>query len=93
MLLGHKNDLENNSWKVLPHLKDWSLNKNKDLYTLYSNICPHQGSYFKGTQGQNTRLYPYHGWSFTSNGEPVGSGSTSHWCKNEENLENKEVFE
>jgi len=93
MLLGHKNDLENNSWKVLPHLKDWSLNKNKDLYTLYSNICPHQGSYFKGTQGQNTRLCPYHGWSFTSKGEPVGSGSTSHWCKNEENLENKEVFE
>ena len=69
MLLGHKNDLENNSWKVLPHLKDWSLNNVDGKYKLYSNICPHQGSYFKGTEGKNTRLCPYHGWSFKNNGE------------------------
>jgi len=93
MLLAHKNDLKNDEWKVLPHLKDWSLNNVNGEYRLYSNICPHQGSYFKGTEGKNTRLCPYHGWSFKTSGEPIGSGSTDHWCKNEETLESKEVFE
>jgi len=92
MLLGHVNDFENDSWKVLPHLKDWYLTRTNDKFKLISNICPHQGSYLKGTKGKNTRLCPYHGWSFNADGSPISSGTTEHWCKNNEHLESKDVY-
>jgi hypothetical protein len=37
-------------------------------------------------------LCPYHGWSFDNKGQPVGSGTTEYWCKNENLLPNKKVF-
>lgn len=92
MFLGHINDLQDNEWKVLPHLKRWTLHRNKGKYSLLSNVCPHQGSLFKGTQGKNARLCPYHGWSFDNEGKPMGSGTTDYWCKNEHPLATKDVF-
>jgi hypothetical protein len=92
MFLGHTNDLKNGEWKVLPHLKQWALHRNDDKYSLISNVCPHQGSFLRGTEGKNNRLCPYHGWSFNNKGEPLGSGTTEYWCKNEHSLSTKEVF-
>jgi phenylpropionate dioxygenase-like ring-hydroxylating dioxygenase large terminal subunit len=93
MFLAHVNDLSNGHWKVYPHLKDWSLFHENGQYGLSSNICPHQGSYFNGTSGRKVKLCPYHGWSFSSSGEPIGSGTTAHKCENKEALATKEVFQ
>lgn len=92
MFLGHTNDLKNGEWKVLPHLKQWALHRNNDEYSLISNVCPHQGSFLRDIQGKNNRVCPYHGWSFNSKGEPMGSGTTEYWCRNELPLPTKEVF-
>jgi phenylpropionate dioxygenase-like ring-hydroxylating dioxygenase large terminal subunit len=92
MFLGHINDLKDGEWKVLPHLKRWALHRNDGKYSLVSNVCPHQGSFFRDTEGKNTRLCPYHGWSFDNHGNPIGSGTTEYWCKNEHPLESQPVF-
>jgi len=92
MFLGHINDLKDGEWKVLPHLKRWALHRNNGTYSLMSNVCPHQGSFFRDTEGKNTRLCPYHGWSFDNQGSPIGSGTTEYWCKNEHPLESRPVF-
>ena len=92
MFLGHVNDLQDNEWRVYPQLNEWALSKSDGKYFLISNICPHQGSFFKDTQGKNIRRCPYHGWSFRHTGEPIGSGTTEHICKNTENLKTKEVY-
>lgn len=91
MFLAHVNDLANGQWQVYPQLKDWALFNDNGSYRLSSNICPHQGSYFQGTQGRKVRLCPFHGWSFNCSGEPIGSGTTN--CKNEKRLELRPVYE
>lgn len=91
MFLAHVNDLADEQWQVYPHLKDWTLFNDKGKYQLSSNICPHQGSYFKGTQGSKIRLCPFHGWSFNCKGDPVGSGTTSR--KNDKSLDLRPVYE
>jgi hypothetical protein len=40
MFLGHINDLQDNEWKILPHLKQWALHRNDGKYSLVSNVCP-----------------------------------------------------
>lgn len=92
MFLGHTQDLQDGEWKVLPHLKQWALHRNDGKYSLLSNVCPHQGSFFRDSKGKNTRLCPYHGWSFDNKGDPIGSGTTEYWCKNQQSLPSRKVF-
>ncbi len=93
MFLGHKNDIHANEWIVYPYLKDWALSNVDGQFRLVSNVCPHQGSYFNGERGRNSRSCSYHGWSFKIDGTPIGSGTTAHVCQNTKNLEQRTVFE
>ena len=92
MFLGHVNDLKDTEWRVFPQLNNWALCNSNGKYFLSSNVCPHQGSILKDTSGKKARVCPYHGWSFKYTGEPLGSGTTEHQCKNLETLETKEVY-
>jgi len=92
MFLGHINDLNVNEWLVHDYIKDWSLSNLNGEYLLVSNICPHQGSYFLGEYGRNTRSCPYHGWSFKIDGTAIGSGTTRE-CKNTKSLTKRSVYE
>jgi phenylpropionate dioxygenase-like ring-hydroxylating dioxygenase large terminal subunit len=60
---------------------------------LVSNICPHQKSIISTSNGSGNRVCPYHNWTFDINGEPITSGRTVHYCKNETPLHTEPVFE
>ena len=70
-------------------------NKTKRLVTtsdgtkLLSNICPHQRS--KLDLVGSTLSCPYHAWTFTIDGKPMGSGNTE--CKNLTNLEQYPLYQ
>ena len=70
-------------------------NRTKRLVTtsdgikLLSNICPHQRS--KLNLVGSTLSCPYHAWTFTIEGKPVGSGNTE--CKNLINLEQYPLYQ
>ena len=57
--------------------------------TLISNICPHQRS--KLNQVGSTISCPYHAWSFTLDGKPIGSGNTE--CENNFKLEQYPLYQ
>ena len=81
MFLSHVSDLQPNSWRVYPQLKNWALTNTNNNLELVSNVCLHQGSRLKGNSGTGNRACPYHGWKYTIEGNPVNSGNT-HGCKN-----------
>ena len=70
-------------------------NKTKRLVTtsdgtkLLSNICPHQRS--KLNLIGSTLSCPYHAWTFTIDGKPIGSGNTE--CKNHVDLEQYPLYQ
>lgn len=93
MFLAHSSSLTLNSYQVLNQY-----NKQKVLVSLseprlVSNICPHQKSLISINNGVGNRVCPYHNWSFTLEGSPLGSGRTSYYCKNQKALDSLEVFE
>ena len=93
MFLCHKKDIQTNSWKVYPQLRDWAVVNNvvddQSNIELISNICQHQGSYLSGGRGEGERSCPYHGWRYRLTGEPVSSGNTL--CSNTKPLPKKSV--
>jgi phenylpropionate dioxygenase-like ring-hydroxylating dioxygenase large terminal subunit len=70
-------------------------NKTKRLVTtsagtkLLSNICPHQRS--KLNLVGSTLSCPYHAWTFTIEGKPIGNGNTE--CKNHVDLEQYPLYQ
>ena len=89
MFLGHITDIKNNQWRVYPQLKNWVLTNNEHKLSLVSNVCKHQGSRLRGDAGTGNRTCPYHGWSYTIDGSPAGSGNTK--CPNASALDTKEI--
>lgn len=91
MFLCHKKDINDNSWKVYPQLREWAVTNVNNQIELVSNVCQHQGSYLRGGMGTGDRICPYHGWKYSINGEPLGSGNTL--CSNSASLPTKSVNE
>lgn len=100
MFLGHKNELQNAQWKVLPQTNnDKTLIYNNQTYQIQDNICPHQGSRLKQGSGSSTNtICPYHAWSWSISGEPLGSGTVGHsrgseLCVNKYHLQTEPAYE
>jgi phenylpropionate dioxygenase-like ring-hydroxylating dioxygenase large terminal subunit len=92
MFLAHKTSVPTNSFVVLDQYKRQKVLINQDgNFRLISNVCPHQHSLISAEDGKGNRTCPYHGWSFTFDGKPLGSGLTA--CKNESNLASEDVYE
>ena len=90
MFLAHKSQISNNGYKPIEQLD------NRYVLTaqgLVSNVCPHQKSLISTVSGTGNRICPYHQWSFSLKGEPLGSGRTLHYCRNENFLETKQTYE
>lgn len=93
MFLCHKNSINDNQYKVLPQLDyRYVLVKSTD-YKLISNVCPHQSSLISVNDGYGQRTCPYHNWSFDIEGNPITSGRTAYYCKNENPLAEHAVYE
>lgn len=93
MFLSHKNSIKDNEYIVLEQFdKERILTKNGD-FKMVSNICPHQKSFISENVGAGDRSCPYHGWTFSSKGEPINSGATGNYCTNDKSLKNFPVFE
>jgi len=90
MFIAHTNDILSDSYNLLDFSRDRVL-VSSDGYYLLSNICPHQGSYISNSSGKGSRICPYHGWSFDIQGNPLGSGTTKRYCKNNEKLEKTDL--
>jgi phenylpropionate dioxygenase-like ring-hydroxylating dioxygenase large terminal subunit len=93
MFLAHKDEIEKNNYKPLEQFNKRKVLVCSDELQLVSNICPHQKSIISLVSGQGNRVCPYHNWSFDLKGNPLTSGRTSHYCKNEKNLETHSVFD
>ncbi len=88
MFLGHVNDFANNTYTPLEQLDNkWVLVRENDQFSIISNVCPHQKSLISKKAGTGIRVCPYHSWSFAINGDPVKSGRTEYYCKNEKALD------
>jgi phenylpropionate dioxygenase-like ring-hydroxylating dioxygenase large terminal subunit len=93
MFLAHKTDVKYNEYKVIEQIESKFVLSNNGSINLISNICPHQGSLISSSNGTGKRTCPYHSWTFDISGNPLTSGRTSHYCKNEKPLEKKPVYE
>jgi choline monooxygenase len=93
MFLSHSKDIEKDHFKTLKQTHNTKVLAYSDGYKLVSNICPHQHSFISTGSGQGNRVCPYHSWSFDINGQPLTSGRTGHYCKNQSPLETFPVFE
>jgi len=94
MFLGHINDFENNTYTPIEQLNNkWVLVKEDNQYSVVSNVCPHQKSLISKIAGSGIRVCPYHNWSFSIGGDPIKSGRTEYYCKNEQALEKMPVYE
>lgn len=94
MFLGHINDFANNTYTPIEQLNNkWVLVKENNQYSIVSNVCPHQKSRISKTAGSGIRVCPYHNWSFSISGDPIKSGRTEYYCKNEKALEKMPVYE
>ena len=82
MFIAHKNSIKENSYiPLLQYNNEKVLSKNDNI-KIVSNVCPHQGSIISTCAGKGTRQCPYHGWTFSVDGTPIGSGRTGSYCKN-----------
>jgi phenylpropionate dioxygenase-like ring-hydroxylating dioxygenase large terminal subunit len=99
MFLAYKNDIPNGTFHVLKQKEGTQvvINNNSSFY-IQHNICPHQGSKIRLTDGQGLQATcPYHGWTWNENGDPVSSGTVGHskgssFCKNTHKLKSKTVY-
>lgn len=90
MFLAHKSQIPSNGYKPIEQLD------NRYVLTeqgLVSNVCPHQKSLISITSGTGNRICPYHQWSFSINGNPLGSGRTHYYCRNETPLTTMPIYE
>jgi len=100
MFLAHKNDIETGHWQVLEQAENTQTLLNDDgVFKLQSNLCTHQGSRIRSGQGRGlASVCPYHGYSWSKDGAPVGSGTVGHAestikCKNKDPLQTQQVYE
>lgn len=93
MFLLHKGSLEKNHYKPLAQYNNKKVLVHSDEFKIVSNICPHQQSLISTDIGKGSRVCPYHSWSFDINGNPITSGRTEYYCKNENKLDTNPVYE
>lgn len=93
MFLSHKNSIPKNSYIVLPQYQNKKILVSGGEYSLVSNICPHQKSLISLKDGAGNRTCPYHSWSFDIKGNPITSGRTGHYCKNQTALDSNQCYE
>jgi hypothetical protein len=86
MFLAHTNQTDKLDLPQTNNTK--RLIKSSNGITLISNICPHQRSRLNLLG--STISCPYHAWSFTLDGKPIGSGNTE--CKNSFELEQFPIY-
>lgn len=92
MFLAHTNDIKPNWYKPISQLKNSKVIVNSDDYKLISNICPHQNSLISANAGNGSRVCPFHSWSFDIDGNPLTSGRTAYYCKNQNQLESFPLY-
>jgi len=93
MFLSHVSSLKPNSYQVLDQYNKRKVLVNSDGLSLVSNVCTHQQSLISLKHGTGNRVCPYHNWSFTIKGEPIGSGRTAYYCQNNTPLSTDSVYE
>jgi phenylpropionate dioxygenase-like ring-hydroxylating dioxygenase large terminal subunit len=91
MFIRHSTDLKDKEYIPIGQDRKEIIARVNDSYQLISNVCPHQKSLISTDKGKGSRTCPYHGWSFTINGDPIGNGKTS--CKNNYSLPAKLLYE
>jgi phenylpropionate dioxygenase-like ring-hydroxylating dioxygenase large terminal subunit len=94
MFLGHVNEL--GVYEYIPLIQynnKQVLVKDNGRYFTVSNVCPHQKSIISTVASSGNRVCPYHNWTFDIVGNPITSGRTSYYCKNDTSLETHEVYE
>lgn len=75
MFLAHRSDIPPNLIKPLIQFDNKKTLLNENGFKLLNNVCPHQGSLIL-TDTAGSISCGYHGWSWNTDGEPVGSGTT-----------------
>lgn len=94
MFLAHNSLLDNAEYHILnQYNKKKVLVNNNGVYSISSNICPHQKSIISIKDGAGMRTCPYHNWSFSADGSPISSGRTGHYCKNSIPLQSEAVYD
>ena len=93
MFLAHRNSIKDQSYVLLPQFQNKKVLVNDGEYKLVSNVCPHQKSLISTKDGTGNRVCPYHSWSFNISGNPIASGRTAHYCKNNTPLTSDSVYE
>lgn len=79
MFLAHTSDVSLGFKKPLMQFqKKFVLANQNNVFSLISNVCPHQGSLILSTQKKSLTCQ-YHAWSWDETGSPRGSG-TAHIC-------------
>lgn len=93
MFLAHVNSVSPNTYSPLPQYQNKKVLVNDGGFKIISNVCPHQQSLISSKSGRGNRVCPYHGWSFNLSGDPIASGRTDHYCKNNNPLDSNSVYE
>lgn len=94
MFLAHSNEVQNNCYKPLAQYNNKDVLANDaGVFSVKSNVCPHQLSLLSTEPGTGTRVCPYHNWAFDISGNPVSSGRTSHYCQNTRPLSTVDAFQ
>jgi phenylpropionate dioxygenase-like ring-hydroxylating dioxygenase large terminal subunit len=94
MFLAHSNEVQDNCYKPLAQYnkKDVLVN-DAGVFSVKSNVCPHQLSLLSTEPGTGARVCPYHNWAFDISGNPLSSGRTSHYCQNTRPLSTVDAFQ
>lgn len=93
MFLSHANSLNFGEYLPLNQYNKEKVLIKSDNYSMTSNTCPHQRSIISESIGKGNRTCPYHAWQFTFDGNPVSSGETHYYCKNNNKLTTYPVYE
>lgn len=94
MFLSHANFLnENQHVPLAQYNNEQVLTRTSNGHMLVDNICPHQRSLITTELTSNNRTCPYHNWTFDVNGNPLTSGRTIHYCRNNNKLATAPVYE
>lgn len=92
MFLAHRSELDKNEFKPLHQYDSKYVLVNLDVPVIQSNVCPHQKSLISKSSGTGTRVCPFHGLAFGTDGQMMETARSKKLCPQNNKLSTAEVF-
>lgn len=92
MFLAHRSELNKDQFKPLQQFDKKSVLINSDSPVIQSNVCPHQKSLISTSIGSGTRVCPYHGLAFDTNGSIIETARSKKLCPHNNSLTTTNAF-